>query len=197
MIRTSQSILYSDRDDSKMVRVRKLRVFTSPVWAAIVGGLLTLEFYLLVEMGSRLSPGLRADGATLFAVWLLGTCALLALFVSKGVGDIREGVELSEASLRLFGRAILIPSIRRAAIVSFPSSTGGFGPVLAIDCVTGGGERGAIQTRFLHPTATKDVLSLTNAIRSLKGWSPQREPFSCRWKDWKTSRGEAGVPPKS
>jgi len=193
--RTSQSIIYSDREDAEMVRVRRRRFFTTPLAAAFCGGLLSLLSYVLVgSIAPRFSPEFHLDTVTLIAIGFLGAGLLGVLFVWEAVVEVREGVELSESSLRLFGKVILVASIRRAVIVYFPSGRG-FGPVLAVDYDTGISWRGNFRTRFLFAGVTKDLLGLTNAIRSLKGWSAQRETLSCRWKDWKTSRGEAGVPP--
>lgn len=192
MIRTSQAILYSDREDEKMVRVRKRRFLIDPFVAA---GLLSLEVCVVVGLISRSSPGFQVDSIALIAVGSFGACVLIALFVWNDIGYLREGVELSESSLHFSRRVILVASIRRAAIVSFTSSTGGFVPALVIDYDIGSGLGGPIRTRFWYEGVTKDLLRLTNAIRVLKGWSPQVETVSCRWKDWKASRGEAGMPP--
>ncbi len=191
-----QSSLYSDRDDPTMVRTRKHEGLAPAVLAApILAGLLALASYLVADVLSRLSPQFEVDRATLVSVVFLGTWAVSApIFVLSWARAGRRGVEIVESSLMLFGKRIPISAIRRAAVVFFPNSTGGFGPALAIDYDGRRGKQERVRTVFVHKGATKDIFELGNSLRMLKGWSSQREALSCLWRDWKASRGKADAP---
>jgi len=179
-----------------MVRTRKHEGLAPAVLAApILAGLLALASYLVADVLSRLSPQFEVDRATLVSVVFLGTWAVSApIFVLSWARAGRRGVEIVESSLMLFGKRIPISAIRRAAVVFFPNSTGGFGPALAIDYDGRRGKQERVRTVFVHKGATKDIFELGNSLRMLKGWSSQREALSCLWRDWKASRGKADAP---